>query len=83
MLKQVMVEIEEDEVVAASLTDTLWYIEESIARYVDPSSIKGSLSCSAHIFSNDPEEDLKKLKKFRKALKKVIDWYSPPNGEVW
>lgn len=68
MLKQVAVEIEEDEVVVASLTDTLGYIENSIEQ---------SYCTNPQVFSCDPVEDLKQLKKFRKALKKVIDWYTP------
>lgn len=76
MLKQVAVEIEEDEVVVASLTDTLEYIEACIFKHENPKGVVDFLGTAA-IFSNDPEEDLKKLEKFRKALKKVIDWYTP------
>ncbi len=66
MLKQMMVDIDEDEVVVTSLTDTLEYIE-SCLRTPETTSI----------FSFDQVEETRKLKKFRKALKKVLDWYTP------
>lgn len=75
MQKQVMVDINEDEVVVASLNDTLGYVEDCIFSCEYPDDQSGWMR-NLRIFSNDPEEDLKKLKKFRKALKKVISWYT-------
>lgn len=77
MMKQVMVEIEEDEVVVASLTDTLEYVEVCIFNHENPKKVADASFTTPLIFSNDPEEDLKKLEKFRKALKKVLRWYTP------
>jgi hypothetical protein len=77
MFKQLMVDINEDEVVVESLTDTLGYIEDSIRRHTSQEDGEGSFVRSVRIFCKDPVEDLEKLKKFRKALKKVISWYTP------
>ena len=69
------VDVNEDEVVAASLQDTLEYIEDCILSF-EYSEAQATWKHSWRIFDNDPEEDLKQLKKFRKALKKVISWYT-------
>lgn len=69
MMKRVMVEIDTAEVAVTSLQDTLEYIEECIAN--------NKHGVGTRVFDSDYEEDLKQLKKFRKALKKVISWYAP------
>lgn len=34
------------------------------------------------VFSSDPKEEKKELKKFIKALKKVYNWYSLPEDQL-
>ena len=75
MKKTVEIDINEDEVVVASLEDTLAYVEDCIFSCEYPDHQSGWMR-NLRIFSSDPVEDLKQLKKFRKALKKVLSWYT-------
>lgn len=77
MLKTVTVEIDEDPMVVDSLSETLGYIEDALLQHQYPDTERSSFYMTPSVFSSDPLEDIKKLKKFRKALKKVIDWYTP------
>ena len=58
-----------DKIVVANLTLTVDYWEEQLSRYKDPEH--GWIA----IFSVDPEEDKKEIRKMIKAAKRVLSYY--------
>ena len=70
--KAMMIEIDDevaDQIVVASLTSTVDYWEQQLQRYKDPEH--GWIA----LFSVDPEEDKKEIRKMIKAAKRVLSFY--------